>query len=49
MFSQPAHLAVAEGVAPTEADLPIRRARYVRKALERSGAPRISHGDGYRE
>ena len=31
---QPAHLAVAEGVAPDEADLPIRRARFVRKVLE---------------
>ncbi len=34
VFTQPAHLAAAEGVAPDEADLPIRRARYVRKVLE---------------
>jgi protein arginine kinase len=32
--SQPAHLAVAEGVAPESADLPIRRARFMRKVLE---------------
>ena len=34
VYTQPAHLAVAEGVAPTESDLPIRRARFVRKVLE---------------
>src|SRR5262245_44727587 len=34
VYTQPAHLAVAEGVAPTENDLPIRRARFVRKVLE---------------
>ena len=34
VYTQPAHLAVAEGVAPTETDLPIRRARFVRKVLE---------------
>ena len=34
VYTQPAHLAVAEGVAPTDADLPIRRARFVRKVLE---------------
>jgi protein arginine kinase len=34
VHTQPAHLAVAEGVTPTEPDLPIRRARFVRKVLE---------------
>jgi protein arginine kinase len=34
VYTQPAHLAVAEGVETTEADLPIRRARFVRKVLE---------------
>jgi protein arginine kinase len=34
IYTQPAHLAVAEGVAPDEADLPLRRARFVRKVLE---------------
>jgi protein arginine kinase len=34
VYTQPAHLAVAEGIAPTDADLPIRRARFVRKVLE---------------
>ena len=34
VYTQPAHLAVAEGVAPTDVDLPIRRARFVRKVLE---------------
>ena len=29
-----AHLAVAEGLTPTDADLPVRRARFVRKVLE---------------
>jgi hypothetical protein len=34
VYTQPAHLAVAEGVEPTSPDLPIRRARFVRKVLE---------------
>jgi protein arginine kinase len=34
VYTQPAHLAVAEGVAPGEPDLPVRRARFVRKVLE---------------
>jgi protein arginine kinase len=34
VHSQPAHLAAAEGVSPTDPDLPIRRARFVRKILE---------------
>jgi protein arginine kinase len=34
IYTQPAHLAVAEGLAPTDADLPVRRARFVRKVLE---------------
>jgi protein arginine kinase len=34
VYTQPAHLAVAEGVEPDEADLPIRRARFVRNVLE---------------
>jgi protein arginine kinase len=34
VHTQPAHLSVAEGVSPTEPDLPIRRARFVRKVLE---------------
>jgi protein arginine kinase len=32
--SQPAHLAVAEGLSSSDPDLPIRRARFVRKVLE---------------
>jgi protein arginine kinase len=34
VYTQPAHLAVAEGLTPTDADLPVRRARFVRKVLE---------------
>jgi len=34
VYTQPAHLAVAEGVEPTASDLPIRRARFVRKVLQ---------------
>jgi hypothetical protein len=34
VHTQPAHLAVAEGVAPNEPDLPLRRAQFVRKVLE---------------
>ena len=34
VYTQPAHLALAEGVSPEESDLPIRRARFVRKVLE---------------
>jgi protein arginine kinase len=34
IYTQPAHLAVAEGVSPDDADLPLRRARFVRKVLE---------------
>ena len=34
IYTQPAHLAVAEGIAPDDADLPVRRARFVRKVLE---------------
>jgi protein arginine kinase len=34
VHSQPAHLAAAEGISPTDPDLPIRRARFVRKILE---------------
>jgi protein arginine kinase len=34
IYTQPAHLAVAEGVTPDESDLPVRRARFVRKVLE---------------
>jgi protein-arginine kinase len=34
IYTQPAHLAVAEGIAPDDADLPLRRARFVRKVLE---------------
>jgi protein-arginine kinase len=34
VYTQPAHLAVAEGVAPNDPDLPIRRAQFVRKVLE---------------
>ena len=34
IYTQPAHLAVAEGVTPDETDLPVRRARFVRKVLE---------------
>jgi protein arginine kinase len=34
IYTQPAHLAVAEGIAPDDADLPFRRARFVRKVLE---------------
>ena len=34
IYTQPTHLAVAEGVAPDDPDLGVRRARYVRKVLE---------------
>jgi protein arginine kinase len=34
IYAQPAHLAVAEGITPDDADLPLRRARFVRKVLE---------------
>ena len=34
IYTQPAHLAVAEGIAPDDTDLPFRRARFVRKVLE---------------
>src|SRR5690349_15232852 len=34
VYTQPAHLAIAEGVAPTDPDLPLRRARFVRQTLE---------------
>jgi protein-arginine kinase len=34
VYTQPAHLAVSEGLTPTDADLPVRRARFVRKVLE---------------
>jgi protein arginine kinase len=34
VYTQPAHLAVAEGVVPNDPDLPVRRAQFVRKVLE---------------
>jgi len=34
VYTQPAHLASAEGVSPTEPDLSIRRARFVREVLD---------------
>jgi protein arginine kinase len=34
VYTQPAHLAVAEGMAPADPDLPVRRAQFVRKVLE---------------
>ena len=34
IYTQPAHLAVAEGMLPDDADLPLRRARFVRTVLE---------------
>lgn len=34
VFTQPAHLAVLEGVRPDDPDLSVRRARYVRSLLE---------------
>jgi protein arginine kinase len=34
VFTQPAHLAVLEGVRPDDSDLNVRRARYVRSLLE---------------
>lgn len=34
VFTQPAHLAVLEGVRPDDPDLSVRRARYVRTLLE---------------
>src|ERR671918_1141909 len=34
VYTQPAHLAVAEGVVPNDPELPVRRARFVRKVLE---------------
>src|SRR6266516_2382014 len=34
IYTQPAHLAVAEGITPDDSDLPVRRARFVRKVLE---------------
>jgi protein arginine kinase len=34
IYTQPAHLAIAEGIGPDDADLPFRRARFVRKVLE---------------
>jgi protein arginine kinase len=34
VYTQPAHLAIAEGLSPTDTDLPLRRAQFVRKTLE---------------
>jgi protein arginine kinase len=34
IYTQPAHLAVAEGVAVNDPDLPLRRAQFVRKVFE---------------
>jgi protein arginine kinase len=34
VYTQPAHLAVAEGVAANDPELPVRRAQFVRKVLE---------------
>jgi hypothetical protein len=34
VYTQPAHLAVAEGLGPSDPDLPVRRAQFVRKVLE---------------
>jgi protein arginine kinase len=34
VYTQPAHLALAEGVAPNDPELPVRRAQFVRKVLE---------------
>jgi protein arginine kinase len=34
VYTQPAHLAMAEGVEPNDAELPLRRAQFVRKVLE---------------
>jgi hypothetical protein len=34
VYTQPAHLAVAEGMEPADPDLPVRRAQFVRKVLE---------------
>jgi protein arginine kinase len=34
VYTQPAHLAMAEGVAPNDPELPVRRAQFVRKVLE---------------
>lgn len=34
IHTQPAHLAIAEGVAPDDPELPVRRARYVRRILD---------------
>ena len=38
VYSQPAHLAAAEGLLADDPTLPVRRARYVRKTLGRSAA-----------
>jgi hypothetical protein len=34
VYTQPAHLAMVEGVAPGDPELPVRRAQFVRKVLE---------------
>ena len=34
VYTQPAHLAVAEGVSPSDPELSVRRAQFVRKVLE---------------
>ena len=34
VYTQPAHLAVAHSVAPTDGELSIRRAQFVRRTLE---------------
>jgi protein-arginine kinase len=34
VYTQPAHLAIANGAAPSDPELAIRRAQYVRRVLE---------------
>ena len=49
VYTQPAHLAVAEGVAPDEADLPIRTGTVRAQSVGiRSRAPWMSRDDGLR-